>query len=147
MNTEICEISIQEDINNQQQVEEEPKKIEKKNFLLKNTFEISPEDIELFTSYAELSEINTKDNFHLAIVNEEIQSEIKESGNDEFNDYLNFKIDTRKLLRDFDDDEEENDVEKEIEPEIIEIIIIEEYLDEYQPPATWKCIHYKEFRI
>ena len=127
---------------------EEVKKLDeeyKKKYTVKSNIEVSREEIELFNSYAQLAEINTKDNFLLAIVQEELHSEIKEKTNDEFNEYLNYQIDTRKLLRELDEDEEESDDTKEIEREIIDIIIIDEYLDQYQPPSFLKCIHYKEF--
>ena len=119
----------------------------KKKYKNADNIKISREEIELFSSYAGLAEINTKDNFLLTIVHEELHSEIKEKTKDEYHDYLNFKIDTRKLLREFDEDEEDSDHGKEIEieRETIDIIIIDEYLDEYQPPAFLKCIHYKEF--
>lgn len=144
ISNEVIEIVIteEESIENN----EDKKPVEKpKAKIKKRIIEVSPDEIELFGSYAELAEINTKDNFHLTIVNEELHSEIKRSGQDDYHDYLNFKVNTRKLLKDY-DDEEENDIKEiGIEQEVIDIRIIDEYLDEYQPPVFLKCIHYKEF--
>jgi phosphatidylinositol 3,5-bisphosphate 5-phosphatase len=144
LNSEVIEISITEENSEKIIIEEEPKHEIKKKSAWKNNLIVSAEEIELFESYAKLSEIDVKDNFQLAIVHEEISADFKDFINDDFSEYLNTKIDARKLLKEFDD--EDNDDDKEIEPEIIDLVIIDCYLDQYQPPSFFKCIHYQEYR-
>ena len=135
INTDVIELLIEED----HQIKEEKIPHEKrltKMFTLSDYPGVIDEDIEIFKSYVNLSDINIRDNFQVPEIDEEIQFGSLEITEKDFEDYLNKQVDTYKLLRDSEEDSEEI---SNIQPEMLEIFIIENYIDECQPPMLVKC--------
>lgn len=142
MLADTIEISIQEAVKEELVKEEHNKnEVQKKNAYF-GGLDLYEEETEFFESYVKLAEVGAPDNFHLAIVNEELHCDVKEVDCSEFEEYLNLQGDGRKLLREFDDEDEGDS--KSMKAEIVDIIIIDSYLDECRPPLFFKCVHYKE---
>lgn len=105
INSDLIEVSIQEDLNISLGIKEDNKKEYIKKDKEEDIWGVIKDDIELFKAYTCLDQMIKIDDFFMDVENEVIKTDIKAIGDEGFLPYLDLKIDPEELLKEVSNDD------------------------------------------